>query len=577
MREARRIRSVAVALLLVAPGIGPAVARAGWSADPVTVKPTTAPIPLVEACSDGAYGTFVSWQEGSPAVLRAQHLLSTGDLDPAWPAAGALACSVATERTELVALPDRLGGVYLLWKEGATLYVKRLDASGQTGAGWPSRGRAIGTIWTDSPRPSVIEDGAQGFYAAWMSGSSLMATAIHLGPGNTGAGGWPNGPRTVAPLDALAPCDQWPQLALAPDGGIFVAWASFGVGTVYVPGSWRFRRLTSAGLNASGWPAEGLDFGEFHREYLGDRAKSSLLALSDDGRGGAWLMIGNPTGPYEYGAAIETRLYRLGDDSQSAPDWPAEGQLVTDAPDYYLDEGPDASYRVLSDSRDGVLVGTPEYYTEFTTLLGFARWSAAGSSVWAVDAWLHGYEIALRGDGGMFAASFVCCGPTSMWSPPAYIRVSQSLYPPGWSDFGEYHREAAIQWYGDIGLAPTGDGGVVCFWSQVRERFGLFARRFSPGGQVTAVEPERTTLALRGLRFVRGAGVRAVVALPDAAPARLELFDLAGRRVAAQAIEGGGGARELTLGGTAALPSGLYFARLISSRQAFTGRVVVAR
>ena len=65
---------------------------AGWSADPVTISSTTASIPIVEGCGDGAYGAFVAWQEGSPTgVLRVQHLRPDGSIDPAWPADGTIA------------------------------------------------------------------------------------------------------------------------------------------------------------------------------------------------------------------------------------------------------------------------------------------------------------------------------------------------------------------------------------------------------------------------------------------------------------------------------------------------------
>ena len=54
-----------------------------------------------------------------------------------------------------------------------------------------------------------------------------------------------------------------------------------------------------------------------------------------------------------------------------------------------------------------------------------------------------------------------------------------------------------------------------------------------------------------------------------------ELFDLAGRRIASQSIEAG--ARELTIGGTAHLPAGLYFGRLALGATAVSGKVVIAR
>jgi len=169
-------------------------ALAGWSADPVQVFKSGYSVPLLKACSDGAHGTIVAWQENAPAgqrVLRAQHLLEPGDFDPTWSDAGVIVCAVDAPRANLFALSDHLGGAYLLWTESGSFYATRIGSDGATSAGWPSRGRELGT--TGLP-PSVIEDGASGFYAAWVNATGGMS-AIHLGAANTGAGGWPNSSR----------------------------------------------------------------------------------------------------------------------------------------------------------------------------------------------------------------------------------------------------------------------------------------------------------------------------------------------------------------------------------------------
>jgi hypothetical protein len=561
-------------------------ARTAWGTEPVTVTPTTASIPLVEGCTDGAYGAFVAWQEeGSPGqgVLRAQHLLATGDLDPAWASAGAIACSVVAARSELVALPDRLGGVYLLWKEGLFLYATRLDLGGAVAPGWPARGRSLTGVFADSPRPSVIEDGANGFYAAWTNSAGHIS-ATHLGPANTGAGGWPNGTRGIGPADTA----YWPQLALAPDGGIFIGWASASPDTDASPSAWRLRRLDSAGLNAAGWALEGVSFGSFHGELLGSPARGSLLGLSPDGRGGVFLLIGNPVGTDpSNGALLENRLYRRGVDGESAPDWPQAGRVMQLGPAYYQSAGShsDYSYSLLPDGRDGALVGVPVYYDHGTDF-GFVRCDGAGQwGFWyGAQVLVEGHEAALPGDGGLFLGSFYPTGAYGPYQPSAFVAISQSFTSSAWKGWTEYHHEPVIEWYGDVGLASTGDGGAVLFWSQVRERIGLFARRFNPAGEVTAVGPGSSpTMALSGLRFVPGVGVRATVVLPGADRARFELFDLAGRRIASQAIEAGVHAQreapreDLTLEGTSALPSGLYFGRLVAGAHAIAGKLIVAR
>jgi hypothetical protein len=216
-----------------------------------------------------------------------------------------------------------------------------------------------------------------------------------------------------------------------------------------------------------------------------------------------------------------------------------------------------------------VRVGVPFYYDHGLDF-GVVRYDGAGQADYAsiASGFLEGHEVALGGDGGFFLASFYPTGPSGPYQPSAGLTLRPT---PKWS---EWQEESFYQFYSDIGLAATEDGGVVLFWSQVRERIGLFARRFNAAGEVTSVGAGSLTApGLSRLRFVPGVGVRAAVAL--AGPARFELFDLAGRRIASHAL--GAGTREITLAGTSALPSGLYFGRLVAGADAIAGKVIVAR
>jgi len=546
-----------------------------WGTNPVTVSSTTVSIPVVEGCGDGAYGAFVAWQEGSPTgVLRVQHLLPDGSLDASWPAAGTIACSATVSRSEVAAVPDRLGGVYLSWKEGNGLYLSRLDPGGNVAAGWPARGRFFGGVFADSPRPVMIEDGAHGVYLAWGSGTSTVL-AVHLGPANTGAGGWLGSTRAISVADLMYNTMYWPQIALAPDGGLFVAYAMSSNDEAAAPSAWRLRRITSAGLPASGWPVEGVSIGAFHREFLGAGVKGSLVAVSPDGRGGVFLMIGNPTGTDGYSAQIDNRLYRIQGDGVAAPDWPVGGRVIGTAPGSYSSDlngsSPDHSYVLKSDLAEGAVVGAPAYYSEFIYNFRLAHYD---DSYTDAEGLIGGQEIAERGDGGLFMANFYPTTEPYYYGGVGFISLRQTPSPAGSASWGESHTWEYGTWYGDIGLAATGDGGAVLFWSQVRDRIGLFARRFNPAGEVTTVEPEsesRAPLGLSALRFVPGVGVRAAISTPIAA--RFELFDLAGRRIASQSITAG----EVTLAGTAALPSGLYFGRLVAGAGAVAAKLIVAR
>jgi len=86
-------------------------------------------------------------------------------------------------------------------------------------------------------------------------------------------------------------------------------------------------------------------------------------------------------------------------------------------------------------------------------------------------------------------------------------------------------------------------------------------------------------LALEGAwpNPARGA-IRAYFTLPSAAPATLELIDVAGRRVLRRAVgELGPGRHSLDLGAAARLRPGLYFLRLVQAGRVLHARVAVLR
>lgn len=559
------ISLVAAALFLAKP------AHAGWSADPVMIRPTLG-IPLVAACNDGAFGTLVAWQE--EGVLRIQHLLPTGDLDPAWPSEGAVACTSNVARNALGALPDRLGGAYLWWTEApgpGSLFVTRVDPSGAVAAGWPQGGLALGVMAAHAPRPSAIEDGANGIYLAWAEGAVIRAH--HLGGDGLGAGGWPNMPLEVVPADLVPSTHFYPDLAPSLDGGVFVSAATWSSDTTAMASGMRLRRFASDGTTATGWPVAGQSLGPFRPEVLaGAPPRSTLLAIAPDQRGGVFAAVGlldhdgaNPV--YSIG------LRRLQPDGQTAPGWPDEGWAQGAFPHYY-DAWRDRGLDVHPDRLDGAILETPILYSDSPPISGLARCTDDGQWSALIEGVTLGHETLVGDDGEVFLADYEPTGPEHPWDLNAFIRVNRSA-PAGWAPWLESHSEPALEWYGDIGLAPSGDGGAVFFWSQVRDRIGLFARRFGIAGEVTGVAPTAPAPRLSGLRFVRGTGVVARLSL-DGAPAKLELFDLAGRRLASRTVQGSGSV-EVALPETGSISSGLYFARLTSRSGATFGKVVVAR
>jgi hypothetical protein len=367
-------------------------------------------------------------------------------------------------------------------------------------------------------------------------------------------------------------------MALASDGGVFVTWATWSSDTTLLPSAIQMRRLTSAGLAADGWSYEPLSVAPFRPEGLGS---GSVLALSEDERGGVFLLYGRAVEESWYRPGIEPRLYRFQGTGDTAPDWPTEGRVVYEGA-RLEDLGIDASYYVLADGSDGAFVGLPTSYS-FDFDHEFAYWRCSASGV--IDPLpvtrgnLPGHRAVSPLPGWMFLATTnetESCGRE--YQDPAFIRLDLAPRPGGSMVFSDYHLDCFTPstWFNGVAIASSGDGGAVFFWAQVRDRIGLFARRFTGGGEVTGVPPSiGASLSLSGLRFVPGAGVRGLLRIPVGATARLTLHDIAGRRIASEAIEGG--ARDHTLGGTAALSSGLYFARLSTGFETVTGKVFVVR
>jgi hypothetical protein len=91
--------------------------------------------------------------------------------------------------------------------------------------------------------------------------------------------------------------------------------------------------------------------------------------------------------------------------------------------------------------------------------------------------------------------------------------------------------------------------------------------------------PPAVSFGIEGFRPNPAAGEASVVfALESAAPARLELLDVAGRRVLAEEVGSlGPGQHVLRLEKAASLPAGVYLLRLTQSGRVVTTRSAIVR
>jgi hypothetical protein len=98
------------------------------------------------------------------------------------------------------------------------------------------------------------------------------------------------------------------------------------------------------------------------------------------------------------------------------------------------------------------------------------------------------------------------------------------------------------------------------------------------GSPLAATSPPAVSLALLGARpNPATSSLRIALRLVARARARLELFDLSGRRLRSRALEGlSPGEHLIDLGRASSLRPGLYFLKLTQNDRVVTGRVTVA-
>ena len=170
-------------------------AHSAWSADPVQVHATSALCPLVGACDDGHAGAIIVWQENtaSGGLLKARHLLASGDVDPAW-SAPATVSSLDVARAALGVLTDGTGGSYVWWMESAQLWLTHVTAAGSVAPGWSARGRNLGPLPSANLRPVAVADGSGGVYVGWLTVPlfgilpSASIRVVHVGPTGVSSG-----------------------------------------------------------------------------------------------------------------------------------------------------------------------------------------------------------------------------------------------------------------------------------------------------------------------------------------------------------------------------------------------------
>jgi len=309
--------------------------------------------------------------------------------------------------------------------------------------------------------------------------------------------------------------------AIAPDGrgGVYATWT----GSLLPP----VNRLTADGAQPLGWSGAGILAASGPHRALG----STNDQVVPDGSGGCyvvWVAQGEGCSISCTGEPGRIRVQRVLASGQVAPDWPAEGLIVSND-DWAL---PFSGLETASDGQHGILIASGMVH----------RIGPQASHVWSVlpsngPSWRSLLQIAPDGNGGAFAfwadgdgqafpsgrifAQHISARGRAEWGPRgAALSQRYSLGRGSPSAVNTEHNAAVVSWIptaapgerqrvlaarvttttrgrwnservacesdrdlSDVRIAPEPDGSVVMAWRDARPEAGAFAQKMDSNGR----------------------------------------------------------------------------------------------
>ena len=300
--------------------------------------------------SDSAGGAIVAWQDGRSSVTEsdvfAQHVLSSGAVDRAWPANGTAVSTAAGFQLDLVIVSDGAGGAIVAWMDGRSadsdfdIYAQHVLASGRVDPGWPAEGAALVTAPGPQDSPKLASDGAGGAIVTWtdfrLGGANADIFAQHVLSSGAVDPAWPANGRALS----LATGTQFDPTIVS-DGarGAIVAWsdARDGQFDIYA------QRLLGSGAIAPGWPANG-------RAVCTAPLEQLAPIITSDGASGAivsWQDLRN-------GANRNTFAQHVLASGPIDTAWPVNGRALS------LSSGDQSNASIVVDGAGGAIIAWEE-------------------------------------------------------------------------------------------------------------------------------------------------------------------------------------------------------------------------
>ena len=573
----------------------------GWPVDGVQIGATNSYFSQGRGASDDAGGAYFAWGgDDSPSTHRIllQHVTGAAAVATGWPADGLVVGNTASVGSLPRVAPDGGGGVFVCWNDDPALRIQRVRADGTLSPGWPASGALITNVSGTYGLPYVVGDGNGGVIVAWtdLGSGAGDVRAQRIDSGGSPASGWPADGIVVS---ADAGLQNVFQPIADGAGGAWLVWAddrNVGISgrDVYT------QRITGSGTPASGWPAGGLAACD------ADGTQNQPRLVSDGSDGAFVIWLDRRTAPDG-----DPYIQHLNSDGTPASGWPSNGLAVCNASggeqltlDSIVGDGAGGAIVVWSDARDSLATARDVYaqrldsngtvHTGWATN-GVALCTAAGDqadvhcvsdgSGGAIVAWDDGrtgdalnhdiYSIGVREDGttparvALVRAEVVGDRVTLEWYAPEGL--------PG--DASIERRADQSPW--TVIATATRDGlGYIRYEDREVVRGVRYGYRLGAAGAPLTAETwvEVPVLNLSVVEAVadRRGDLRVRFSLLSSSPARLQLFDVAGRCVRTYSPAGfGSGVHETQFPGV--LSSGIYWLRLTQDGVSVRRSVLVSR
>jgi hypothetical protein len=300
--------------------------------------------------SDGAGGVIVAWSDGRSEIsgldIFAQHVLASGELDPAWPANGLALSAVRGDQDNPAIASDGAGGAIVAWTDrrsgftGIDVFAQHVLISGVVDPAWPANGVALCTAPDLQVLPQIVSDGSGGAIVTWHdfrpSVTGIDVYAQHVRSSGTVDPAWPVNGRALT-LAAGAQVNP----TIVSDGvhGAIVSWEDLRDGTSHIYA----QRVLGSGVIAAGWPVDGLvvsnaPVGQEHPIVTTDGRSGAIVTWQD-------LRSGQNHNPF-----VQHVLAAGAVD----PAWPDNGRALS------LSSGEEVSASIVPDGGGGAIVAWEE-------------------------------------------------------------------------------------------------------------------------------------------------------------------------------------------------------------------------